>query len=195
MKVDGHNGHPSYFLLPILDVFSLEFVTPPLHNLYVLAWIVEGGFSLWVGSRAYDYQSKHYSEGGYETLAKIPLCSGKSVIADKVCQEWVDITAHQIPKMFWKNLDRNNPIYKEMGPLSEERAWHAIIQFSNNCIKRRAYERELLSKAANREDKVDDDTTPASLPTDVPDDVMLSQEDAQKLVQDLSPRQCAIAEA
>jgi hypothetical protein len=148
----------------------------------LLAWIVEGSFSLWVGSRAYDYQSKHYSEGGYETLAKIPLCSGKSVIADKVCQEWVEITANQVPKMFWKNLDPNNPIYKEKGPLSEERAWHAIIQFSNNCVKRRAYERE-LSKGRN--DKVDDDDTTISLPTDVPENVVLTKEDAQKLVEDL----------
>ncbi|CAB9525093.1 expressed unknown protein [Seminavis robusta] len=148
------------------------------------AWLVEGGFSLWVGSRAYDYQSKHYSEDAYQTLAKVPLCSGQSIISNRVCDEWVDITTRQIPKDFWKNVDSNSAIYKEMGRIREERAWRAIVQFSNNCVKRRAYERALGAKSTVTGNG---GTTEAiDLPTDVPRDIVLSKADAERVVSDSS---------
>jgi len=153
---------------------------------------VEGGFSFWVGNRAFHYSSKN-SDGAYETLAKIPLCSGNSVIADNLCQEWVQITTQQIPRTFWKNLQTKNG-------LRDERAWQAIVNFSNNCVKRSAFERQMRIQATTTTTTIttavaqppqsandDDASHNISLPVEVPEDVVLSDLEAQKLVQD-TPR-------
>ena len=66
---------------------------------YRKAWIIEGSLAFWAGNRAYHYQSKQ-SEGAYETMVKIPLISGRSVISDGLCDEWIDITTKQIPKKY-----------------------------------------------------------------------------------------------
>ena len=110
---------------------------------------------------------------------KIPLCGGRSIIADNVCHQWVDITAHQIPRPFWKNLDGN---FKEVvgSGLADEQAWKSILSFSNNCIKRGAYERKV------KEDQglPSKDSEHISLPTDVPDDTVLSKSEAEQLIGD-----------
>lgn len=135
---------------------------------------MEGGFSFWVANRGYHYHSKNNSNGAYETLAKIPLCCGRSVIAESVCEEWVDITTKQIPRMFWKNLEIKDELHDEW-------AWRAILNFSNNCVKRGAYQRQL--KAAKSVSPIDD-MTHVSLATEVPNDIVLSQSEAENLVQD-----------
>lgn len=136
--------------------------------------MVEGTFSFWVGNRAYQYQSNH-SDGAYETLVKIPLCGGRSIIAESACHQWVDITANQIPRAFWKNLNAD----KENGlGLADERAWRSIVGFSNNCIKRGAYERTMKNEQGL---PLDDDI---SLPRDVPDDTVLSKLEAEKFIDD-----------
>lgn len=137
------------------------------------AWVVEGGFSFWVGSRAYNYQAKQ-SEGAYNTVAKIPLCAGKSVIANGFCEEWVNLTTKQVPKAFWKNLQMKDA-------LNDERTWKAIATFSNNCIKRRAYERKLTNVATEGKENME---APTSLSASVPDDVPLSELEAAMLVED-----------
>lgn len=136
-------------------------------------WMVEGCFSFWLGRRAYHYQSKR-SHGAYESIVEIPLCSGRSVIADGICDEWVDIT-NQVPKAFWKNLQQKDN-------LTDERAWTAIAQFSNNCIKRRAYER-IERQDREGEDEASDARI-VSLSTSVPLDVELTESEAEKLVED-----------
>lgn len=145
-------------------------------------WTVEGCFSFWLGRRAYHYQSKR-SNGAYEKIVKIPLCSGKSVLADGLCDEWVDITTNQVPKAFWKNLQQKDN-------LTDEQAWTAIVKFSNNCIKRRAYERlqrqEVNWPTGGEEDSEASDAQIVSLPTNVPLDVELTESEAAKLVDDTS---------
>lgn len=144
------------------------------------AWIIEGTFSFWIGNRVYQYQSNN-SAGAYDTLVKIPLCSGRSIISDSVCPQWVDITARQIPRPFWKNLDENYYSTEAgVGGLPDEQAWRSILNFSNNCIKRGAHERKL-----KQDQKVSSDaSTHILLSTDVPDDVVLTKEEANNLVED-----------
>jgi hypothetical protein len=127
------------------------------------AWLVEGGFSFWVGSRAHRYQAKK-SESSYNTVANIPLCSGKGIIADGICDEWIDITTQKIPKKFWKNLQMKDA-------LNDEKTWRAIARFSNNCVKRRAYERQIVGDGKE-------------LHHFVPEDVPLTGVEVAKLVED-----------
>lgn len=58
----------------------------------------------------------------------------QSTIADKVCNEWVDLVHNKIPPQFWLNLDSNE------GKLQEEARWRSVRDFANNCVKRKAFE-------------------------------------------------------
>ncbi len=115
-----------FSLLP----YSLFFISNHTAN------VVEGMFSLWVGYRCYDFFSHsrplatfpekvEQSVDSVDAIAAIPLCSGRSKIAEAVCPEWIDITKQQIPAAYWKALDD--------GRLRDERIWKAIQTFSNNC--------------------------------------------------------------
>jgi hypothetical protein len=89
--------------------------------------LIEGGFALWVGHRGYDYAS-HQSKGSYETISEIPLCKGRSRMAEALCPDWIEITQNQVPRSFWTAFENEE--------LRDERSWSAIRQFSVNCEKR-----------------------------------------------------------
>mmetsp|Transcript_5141 Transcript_5141/g.11517 ORF Transcript_5141/g.11517 Transcript_5141/m.11517 type:complete len:158 (-) Transcript_5141:267-740(-) len=140
--------------------------------------LIEGSFSWWAGWRAYGLASQH-REGTYDIIAQVPLVSGRSRIAEGLCEDWMDITEHKIPAAFWKNLDQDEI------KLREEKTWRAIRRFGENCARRRAHERMLRQEIGS----VYDDSTPISLPHPVPDVVssssqLLPSEQAQHLVTD-----------
>jgi hypothetical protein len=81
-------------------------------------------------------------------------------MSEALCPEWIDITKNQIPKSFWKAF--------ENGELRDERTWTAIRQFSINCEKRHAFEKQI------RQEHSLSATEPISLPQRVPGDVLSS---------------------
>lgn len=116
---------------------------------------MEGSFSVLTGYSAY-HRAAEQSEDTYEMIAKVPLCAGRSAVAEALCDEWVDTTRNQIPDRFWQNL--------RDGTLKDERAWKAIRQFSDNCVRRRQYEAYLRQRRGASDSK-----EPASLPRKVPE--------------------------
>ena len=104
---------------------------------HVVAYLVEGTFSIWVGYRCYDYTS-HRSKDSMNAIAELPLCRGRSRVADALCPEWNQITNTQIPSSFWQAL--------EDGKIQDERTWFAIQSFSTNCERRRAVEKSIRSR-------------------------------------------------
>lgn len=146
-------------------------------NMWVLlirkGLLVEGTFSFWAGYRAYHLAAEQ-SEDTYELIAQVPLCAGRSAVAERLCSDWIDITNKQIPLAFWKNLGQGN--------LRDERAWEAIRQFSENCVRRQRYEAHLREKAG-----ISNQNEPIVLPRKVHRHVYaneLTSEEAQKLVTD-----------
>lgn len=141
------------------------------------ATFLEGTFSLWFGYRIYEYTS-HQTKSTYDAIAEIPLCKGRSRIADTLCPGWVTITNEKIPNTFWIALDD--------GKLQDERTWKSIRQFSENCIKRQAYEEEVRrhqkydltassisstsSSSPTLEHQLHDNISSPYLPTSVPND-------------------------
>lgn len=113
------------------------------------ALLLEGTFSFWAGWRGYHITASLQSGDVYDDITKIPLCEGKSIISDQVCREWIDLVHTKVPQSFWVNLDNPN------GGLSDEPTWRAIINFSENCAKRKQYEQMLRkSKGLNDTDSV-----------------------------------------
>jgi hypothetical protein len=115
---------------------SFLFTNQPCPSLYFFsAFFVEGIFSLWVGFRSYDYASHNRSEASWDAVADLPLCRGRSRVAEALCPEWIQTTKTMIPEPFWKAL--------ENGKLRDERTWTVIRNFSVNCERRLSLEGKL----------------------------------------------------
>jgi hypothetical protein len=136
--------------------------------------LIEGSLSFWIGVRAYQMASQT-TEGTYEIIAQVPMVKGRSIVADKLCAEWVQITKRDIPPAFWENLDEGN--------LQDTRTWTAIRAFSQNCIKRKLYERVVAKELG-----VNHTGETVSLPNKVPDYIpaatQLTTQQALQLVSD-----------
>lgn len=134
--------------------------------------LVEGTFSFWIGYRAYQLAAQT-NDSTFELISQIPLVRGRSVVADNLCADWVRITKRDIPPAFWENLDHEDP------KLQEERTWHAIRAFSQNCIRRKLYERVVAK------DQDGDVTLPSRVPElPLSSDQQLTNEQAIQLVSD-----------
>jgi len=119
-------------------------------------------FGLWAGSRGYEIVSKEITskssgasnyEGDrniFKDISRIPLVEGRSIVAETICDEWIDVAYNQTPRNFWKNVQ----IEKENGNsgLKDPRAWTAIADFAINCQKRNAY-----SKIIREHERLADD--------------------------------------
>lgn len=116
-----------------MSTFLFFLLIPELIISHV-AYLVEGTFSIWVGYRCYDYTS-HRSKDSMNAIAELPLCSGRSRVADALCPEWNQITKTHIPSSFWQAL--------EDGKIQDERTWFAIKSFSTNCERRLAVEKSI----------------------------------------------------
>ena len=113
------------------------FIPELINYITRIAYLVEGTFSIWVGYRCYDYTS-HRSKDSMSAIAELPLCSGRSRVADALCPDWNQITNTQIPSSFWQAL--------EDGKIPDERTWFAIQSFSTNCERRLAVEKSIRSR-------------------------------------------------
>lgn len=113
------------------------------------ALLIEGSFAFWAGWRGYHMTASSQSGAVYDDITKIPLCEGKSIVSDRICDEWTDLVNSKVPQSFWVNVDNPN------AGLSDEPAWRAILNFSENCAKRKLYEQMLKkSKGLNDNDSI-----------------------------------------
>lgn len=119
-----------------------------------IALLIEGSLSFWVGYRAFQLASQT-TEGAYERIAQVPLCKGRSIIADNVCSEWVQITKKEIPQGYWDNVDE--------AKVQDTKSWNAFRSLSQNCVKRKLYERVVRKELGVPASE------PVSLPNKVPD--------------------------
>ncbi|KAL3784193.1 hypothetical protein HJC23_001392 [Cyclotella cryptica] len=108
------------------------------------AFIVETSFGAWAGWRGYNIVSSQNNDS-FEAISQIPLCAGRSIIADKVCSEWVDLVHKEIPSEFWQTLDS-----KECR-LQDEARWRSVRDFADNCVKRKAFEDAYRKKHGMKE--------------------------------------------
>lgn len=136
--------------------------------------LIEGSLSFWIGVRAYQVASQT-TDGTYEIISQVPMVKGRSIVADKLCAEWVQITKRDIPPAFWDNLDEGN--------LKDTRTWTAIRTFSQNCIKRRLYER-VVAKELGVSDIQERVPLPNKVPDYIPAATELTTQQALQLVSD-----------
>ena len=111
--------------------------TSPL-NFYV-GLLFEGMVGFWAGWRGYHMAASMQAKDVMEDVTNIPLSQGRSIVSDEICSEVNDLVINEIPKEFWRNLDQE-------GNLQNEIAWRNIIRFSENCIKRKAFEKKIRTE-------------------------------------------------
>lgn len=117
--------------------------------------LIEGGFSAWLGYTVFMRTSQE-ATGAYELVSSMPLVKGRSVVSDVLCSDMIKLTRSTIPPVFWEKLTE--------GKLRDEQTWQTIRTFSNNCIKRKLYERAI------RKDLCLSCLEPVSLPNEVSTD-------------------------
>ena len=104
------------------------------------AFLIESTFGLWAGWKAYHgFFATTLSNGNgnhsYEqSLADIPLVSGKSKLSESLCNDWIQITKHQIPSAFWE--------YQKDNQNNGNSSWKYIQRFADNCMQRQALEKD-----------------------------------------------------
>ena len=59
-------------------------------EIHVEGLFFEGLFGVWVGHRGYQVAVSQTRET-YEEIAKIPLCEGRSNVAEGMCEEWMNL--------------------------------------------------------------------------------------------------------
>eukprot|EP00593_Proboscia_inermis_P007050 CAMPEP_0171312410 /NCGR_PEP_ID=MMETSP0816-20121228/22657_1 /TAXON_ID=420281 /ORGANISM="Proboscia inermis, Strain CCAP1064/1" /LENGTH=278 /DNA_ID=CAMNT_0011797759 /DNA_START=156 /DNA_END=992 /DNA_ORIENTATION=- len=138
---------------------------------------VEGAFGAWAATKTYAAVSRYGSSNDvYDEIGRIPLISGRSVLSDGLCQEW--IVAHkEIQSDFWKTVASED---RREAQLRDPRAWKAIHSFAENCFKRRAYEKDHRTKNGMKDDD------PVNIPSGgVPSTISISGlvEDDKKIEQ------------
>ncbi|KAL9183725.1 hypothetical protein ACHAXT_004581 [Thalassiosira profunda] len=126
------------------------------------AFVFEASFGAWCGWRGYNKMSS-MNASSYEEVSKIPLCSGRSRVAESVCPEWVAFVRKEVPAPFWSNVDDGD----DCG-LQDPQRWRAVRDFADNCVKRKVYE------DAYRKKNGMDAATPVDVPKGgVPDNILL----------------------
>ncbi len=95
--------------------------------------LFEGMIGFWAGWRGYHMAASMQAKDVIEEVTNIPLCPGRSIVSDIMCNDMNNLVKNEIPKEFWLNLEQE-------GSLRNETAWQNIIQFSENCTKRKAFE-------------------------------------------------------
>ena len=97
----------------------------------------------------------------YKTAADIPLIQGRSVISDTLCTDFLE-EHKRIRPDFWSD-------YKDD-------SLTALQTFVQNCKKRKAYEKQIQTEM--KMTATDDDTVTIipSLPTKVPDDILITEQ-------------------
>uniref|UniRef100_A0A7S2UMQ2 Uncharacterized protein n=1 Tax=Attheya septentrionalis TaxID=420275 RepID=A0A7S2UMQ2_9STRA len=99
--------------------------------------LFEGLFGVWVGHRGYQV-AVNQTKGTYEEIAKIPLCEGRSNVAEGMCEEWMQLANTKVPRNFWQIVENED--------VSDARTWKAIRQFADNCQKRKIYGTKLIKE-------------------------------------------------
>jgi hypothetical protein len=120
-------------------------------------FLFEGTFGFWAAYRGYHLAVSMRSEDIYDDIVHLPLCEGKSLVSDTICDEFSDLIDYKIPPYFWKNLDKSDaggPSQK----MSNEDFFRGVLQFQESCKKRKAFEQII-----RRRDGLSD-SEPVSIP-------------------------------
>ena len=181
-----------------------------------MTWALKKGFALgmevffgvWAGVRGYTMaskellpyssntwsrtnsndQTKHHNKSMFDEISRIPLVEGRSIVAETICEEWIDVAYNKVPNSFWKVVktenDKSNDLQESIMPnilntsdnkirLADPRAWKAIADFAINCQKRKKFTDELRKK----KDCGNDDKDYLVLPSPgVPSNIVLDKD-------------------
>jgi hypothetical protein len=115
----------------------------------------------------------------YEDVVNLPLCEGRSIVSDTICNEWQDIIRHKIAPEFWENLNERSQFEGgEQCKLKNPEFFKGVLEFNQACRKRKSFE-DIIRK---REGKKPDE--PVIIPSPgVPNNILeLSDEEVDALL-------------
>lgn len=137
--------------------------------------LFEGTVAFWSGYRGYFLAVDIRSDDVYDEIVSLPLCEGRSIVSDTICDEWHRLIHHEVSPDFWKNMDEKNDGAKE---LRNQEFFQAVLDFDEACRKRRAFEDVIRLRENKRYDE------PVSIPSSgVPHQILeLAKEEVDAMV-------------
>ena len=104
---------------------------------------METTLGFWAGWQGYHLGLSKQTQDMVDEVTKVPLCPGRSVLSDELCDDLNNLIHREIPKEFWSNLEE-----VEEG-LKKEELWRNIFTFCDNCSKRKACENQIRTNNIN----------------------------------------------
>jgi len=140
--------------------------------------LFESTVGIWSAYRGYQLAASMRSGNIYEDVVNLPLCEGKSIVSDTICNEWQDIIRYKIAPEFWDNL---NATYNEGGEqykLKNPEFFKGVLEFNQACRKRKAFEDMIRQREGMKSDE------PIIIPSPgVPNNILeLSDEEVDALL-------------
>jgi hypothetical protein len=115
--------------------------------------LFESTVGIWSAYRGYHLAASMRSGNIYEDVVNLPLCEGRSIVADTICNEWQDIIRYKIAPEFWENLNSTQSEEGEQIKLKNPEFFKGVLEFNQACRKRKAFEDMIRKREGKKSDE------------------------------------------
>lgn len=102
------------------------------------SFLFEGTVGFWSAYRGYQLAVSLRSDDVYNDMVSLPMCEGKSIASDTICEEWHKLIKYKVSPDFWKNM--NGTEAEGAKQLNNEEFFKGVFEFDAACRKRKAFE-------------------------------------------------------
>jgi len=142
------------------------------------SFLFEGTVGFWSAYRGYQLAVTLRSDDVYDDIVSLPMCEGKSIVSDTICDEWSKLIKYKVSPDFWKNM--NGTEAEGAKKLNSQEYFNGVLEFELACKKRKAFE-EIIRLREGKQQPNDD---PVAIPSPgVPNNILeLTDEEAKIMV-------------
>ena len=102
------------------------------------SFLFEGTVGFWSAYRGYQLAVSLRSDDVYHDMVSLPMCEGKSIASDTICEEWHKLIKYKVSPDFWKNM--NGTEAEGAKQLNNQEFFQGVLEFDAACKKRKAFE-------------------------------------------------------
>lgn len=142
------------------------------------SFLFEGTVGFWSAYRGYQLAVTLRSDDVYDDIVSLPMCEGKSIVSDTICDEWSKLIKYKVSPDFWKNM--NGTEAEGAKKLNSQEYFNGVLEFELACKKRKAFE-EIIRLREGKQQPNDD---AVAIPSPgVPNNILeLTDEEAKIMV-------------
>lgn len=126
--------------------------------------LFESTVGIWSAYRGYHLATSMRSGNVYDDIVSLPLCEGRSIVAETLCDEWQEIIQSKISPEFWENLNetqgqdttqqQQQQQQKQKQQLNDPQFFKGVLEFHQACRKRKMLEDVLRQRDGRGPDEM-----------------------------------------